>query len=137
MTIEIKAHFNKQTKDSKKESLEFWVTGDDEKRRELTDMTREVVILQIVGHDTELTAEFKSTTKDSKKTKLVFIIKGDTSADQAFEFYKHTGSDLTLSIKPSQMSIEDFKAPHEGITGTINGDGTAEVDPNQGTIEDF
>lgn len=135
MTIEIKTHFNRMTKDSKKEALEFLVTGEDERRRELFDLTRSVVILQIESEPTELTAELKSATKGSKNTKLAFIIKGDTSADQAFEFYKFTGKDLTLIIKPSQMSLEDFKAPHEGVTGKINADGTATVDPNQAELD--
>lgn len=138
MEITVKAHFNKMAKDSKKEGLEFWITGEDERRREISDMTREVVLLKIVGEETQLTCEFKSLTKDSKKTKANFILKGDTSAQVAFEFYKFAGKDLELVITESQMDLEDFKnaEPHEGIKGTIDKDGTATVDPNQGTIDD-
>ncbi|CAI6024831.1 hypothetical protein PAECIP112173_00400 [Paenibacillus sp. JJ-100] len=136
MNITVKAHFNKQTKDSKKELVQFYVTGEDERRPELNQMTREVVILAIDGLDgVELTAEFKKSAKDSKKTILEFEVKGDSSAAQTFEFYKLAGTDVELSITESQMDLEEFqeqqKQYREGVKGNINQDGTVEVDPNQ------
>lgn len=143
MQIQIKAHFNKQTKDSKKEQVQFYVTGDDEKRPELNQLTREVVILQIDGlNGVELTAEFKKCSKDSKKTVLEFEVKGDSSAAQTFEFYKMAGSDVLLSITESQMDIDEFREQQEqyreGVRGKINQDGTVDVvdDENQLTIDE-
>ncbi|WP_052646800.1 hypothetical protein [Paenibacillus terrae] len=143
MNVTIKAHFNKQTKDSKKELVQFYVKGDDERRPELNQMTREVVELTISSLEgVKLTAEFKKSAKDSKKTVLEFEVKGDSSASQTFEFYKLAGSDVDLTIMESQMDIEDFheqqKEYREGKRGTINQDGTVDVDqsddPNQASI---
>ncbi|MDY7993328.1 hypothetical protein UY286_21780 [Paenibacillus polymyxa] len=140
MNVTIKAHFNKQTKDSKKELVQFYVKGDDEHRPELNQLTREVVVLSIKGlEDVELTAEFKKSSKDSKKTILDFEVKGDSSAAQTFEFYKLAGSDVELTITESQMDIDEFREQQaeyrEGVKGTIAQDGTVTVnredDPNQ------
>ncbi|SMQ75922.1 hypothetical protein SAMN05444673_2568 [Bacillus sp. OV166] len=143
MQVTVKAHFNKQTKDSKKELIQFYVKGEDEKKPEINQMTREVVELQIEGIEQKLTCEFSKTTKDSKKTALEFIVKGDTSADQSFNFYRKAGSDVTLHVAESQMSIEEFydseqfeDGPHEGVEYKINPDGTAEVKPDQLTLDD-
>ncbi|MFK4167651.1 hypothetical protein ACI2LM_15540 [Paenibacillus lautus] len=143
MSVQVKAHFNKQTKDSKKELVQFYVKGDDEHKPELNGLTREVVILSIEGlEDVELTAEFKKSAKDSKKTVLEFEVKGDSSAQQTFEFYKKAGSDVILNIKESQMSIDEFHEEQEeyreGVRGKINPDGTVDVedDPNQVTLEE-
>lgn len=109
MKIQIKAHFNKQTKDSKKELVQFYVTGEDEKRPELNAMTREVVILSIEGLNVELKAAFNKSSKDAKKTIIDFEVKGDSSAAQTFEFYKKAGTDVVLTIAAAQMSIEEFR----------------------------
>jgi hypothetical protein len=136
MQVTVKAHFNKQTKDSKKELIQFYVKGEDEKKQELNQLTREVVELEIEGVEQKLTCEFSKTSKDSKKTVLEFIVKGDTSADQSFNFYKKAGSDVTLSLIESQMSIDEFYEGHEGVAYTVNKDGTAEVVPNQLSLDD-
>lgn len=137
MQVTVKAHFNKQTKDSKKELVQFYVKGDDEKKQELNQMTREVVELEIEGVDQKLTCEFSKTTKDGKKTTLEFIVKGDTSAEQSFNFYKKAGSDVTLKIVESQMSIDEFyEEPREGVKYKVDKDGTASVDPNQMSLDD-
>jgi hypothetical protein len=137
MQVTVKAHFNKQTKDSKKELVQFYVKGEDEKKQELNQMTREVVELQIEGIDQKLTCEFSKTTKDGKKTTLEFIVKGDTSSEQSFNFYKKAGSDVTLNIVESQMSIDEFyEEPHEGVKYNVGKDGTVEVNKDQLTIDD-
>lgn len=138
MQLTVKAHFNKQTKDSKKELIQFYVKGDDEKKPEINQLTREVVELQIEGVDQKLTCEFNKTTKDSKKTILDFIVKGDTSAEQSFNFYQKAGSDVTLNIAESQMSIDEFydADSHEGVEYKVEKDGTASVSPNQLSIDD-
>ncbi|MFE4523438.1 hypothetical protein ACFRCQ_15215 [Cytobacillus firmus] len=137
MQVTVKAHFNKQTKDSKKELVQFYVKGDDEKKPELNQLTREVVELGIEGVEQKLTCEFNKSTKDSKKTVLEFIVKGDTSADHSFNFYKKAGSDVTLNIVESQMSIDDFyEEQHEGVEYQVNQDGTASVSPDQLSLDD-
>ncbi|MCM3411478.1 hypothetical protein [Metabacillus litoralis] len=131
MQLTVKAHFNKQTKDSKKELIQFYVKGEDEKKPEINQLTREVVELEIEGVEQKLTCEFNKTTKDSKKTVLEFIVKGDTSADQSFNFYRKAGSDVTLNIVESQMSIDEFyeeSEPREGINYKVDKDGTVNVD---------
>lgn len=110
MMITIKAQFNKQTKDSKKESIQFYVNGEDEKRPELSILTREVVILSLEEvPGVELKAAFEKSSKDGKKTTLDFVVKGDSSAAQTFEFYKKAGSSVILTIAAAQMSMEEFK----------------------------
>ncbi|MDM5208431.1 MULTISPECIES: hypothetical protein [Cytobacillus] len=137
MQVTIQAHFNKQTKDSKKELVQFHVKGEGEKKQELNQLTREVVELGIEGVEQKLTCEFSKTTKDSKKTTLEFIVKGDTSAEQSFNFYKCAGSDVTLSIIESQMSMDEFyEDEHEGVEYKIEKDGTASVAPNQMNMDD-
>lgn len=128
MRIQIKAHFNKQTKDSKKELLQFYVKGEDESKPELNQLCREIVELHIEGVDQALTAEFSNLNKDSKKSVLGFIVKGDTSAAQSFEFYKKAGSDITLTISESQMSIDEFDEAREGVQYKLAQDGTVVVD---------
>jgi len=137
MQVSVKAHFNKQTKDSKKELIQFHVKGEDEKKPELNKLTREVVILEIEGVDQKLRCEFNKSTKDSKKTVLEFIVKGDASAENTFNFYKRAGSDVTLKIVESQMSTDDYEdEQHEGVQYTLNKDGTADVAPNQLSLDD-
>lgn len=108
MKVTVQATFNKQTKDSKKELMQFYVQGADENKPELDTLCREVVELHIEGVDATLTAEYAKKTKDAKKTVLEFVIKGDTSADKSFEFYRMAGSTVTLTIIESQMSIDEF-----------------------------
>lgn len=137
MQVIVKAHFNKQTKDSKKELIQFYIKGEDEKKPELNQLTREVVELCIEGIEQKLTCEFNKTTKDSKKTVLDFIVKGDTSAEQSFNFYQKAGSDITLHIAESQMSIDEFYGDdHEGVEYKLDKDGVASVVPNQMSLED-
>lgn len=131
MQITVKAHFNKQTKDSKKELIQFYVKGEDEKKPEINHLTREVVELEIEGVEQKLTCEFSKSAKDSKKTVLDFVVKGDTSADQSFNFYKMAGSDVTLNIVESQMSIDEFYEEHEGIEYSVDDKGSVNVPDNQ------
>lgn len=135
MQVTVKANFNKQTKDSKKELVQFYVKGEDERKQELNDLCRDVVELSIEGVEQTLTAEFNKISKDSNKTTLDFIIKGDTSAAQSFEFYRMAGSTVNLTITESQMSIEEFAETRKGVSGRINGDGTVDVDENQQQLD--
>lgn len=136
MQVTVKANFNKQTKDSKKELVQFYVKGEDEKKPELNQMTREVVELTIEGVEQKLTCEFNKISKDSKKTVLDFIVKGDTSSDQSFNFYKKAGSDVTLTIVESQMSIDEFYEEREGMEYKVGHDGVVSVPADQMSLED-
>lgn len=132
MQVTVKANFNKQSKDSKKELIQFYVKGADENKQELNQLCREVVELEIEGVGQKLTCEFSKTSKDANKTVLDFIVKGDTSADKSYEFYRKAGSDVTLSIVESQMSIDEF---HEGIDYSVDGTGNVDVDEDQLVLE--
>lgn len=129
MKVQIKANFNKIQKDSKKELVQFYVKGDDEKRPELNAMTREVVILSIEGLEVELKAAFNKSSKDAKKTIIDFEVKGDSSAAQTFEFYKKAGTDVVLTIAAAQMSMEEFKQ------GSMDDEQDEEEDPKQAKAE--
>jgi len=134
MQVTVKAHFNKQTKDSKKELVQFYVKGADENKPELNELCREIVELEIEGIE-PLTAEFVKKTQDAKKTVIEFVVKGDTSADHSYKFYRLAGCDVDLTIKESQMSIEEFEETREGVKGRIDQDGTVDVDENQQKLE--
>jgi hypothetical protein len=137
MNVTVKAHFNKQTKDSKKELIQFYVKGEDEKKPEINQLCREIVELEIEGVEYKLNCEFNKSSKDSKKTVLDFIVKGDTSADQSYEFYRKAGSDVTLNIVESQMSIDEFyEDDHEGLEYSVNGDGVVDVSDDQVSMDE-
>ncbi|MEK5477518.1 hypothetical protein NYE70_11295 [Paenibacillus sp. FSL R5-0407] len=142
MSITIKALFNKQTRDSKKESMTFWVKGEDEEREELRALSRSVVSLAIDGEDDyKVEAEFKKLNRDDKKTVLEFEVKGGTSEESSSAFYSRSGTDVVLTIAKASQTVKEFrehqKKYREGVKGTINLDGTVDVeDKNQMTIEE-
>jgi hypothetical protein len=137
MQITIKAHFNKYTKDSKKQLVQFYVKGEDEDKRELDDLCREVVFLSIKDIQVSLNAHFCKKSKDDKKTVLDFLVKGDKLSIVSHYFTDQAGKDVTLTIAESQMSIEDFHKDtewediesdeQEGLKVNVNGDGTVEL----------
>ncbi|GLC89351.1 hypothetical protein [Lysinibacillus piscis] len=132
--IQLDVLFKKIQKDDKKEILEFHVLGDEiPHKSELIGMAGGVAILEI--GDVKLSAEFKSIQRDSKKAALKFEAKGD-SEDKIIRLYPKAGSNVKLSLEPSQMSIEDFNDGHEGIGYTVNGDGTASVPSDQMSMDD-
>lgn len=130
MIVSVKAHFNKQTKDSKKELVQFYVKGEDEKRPELNTLCREIVELSIEGID-PLTAEFVKKSQDAKKTVLDFVVKGDTSADHSYEFYRLAGADVELTISESNVSMDEFRASQKGEDADEE-----DEDPNQVKLEE-
>lgn len=133
MEIQLNVHFNKMTRDSKKELLQFYVTGSIDNETQLNALVGEVVELQL--HDLEaLTAEFKKNSKDAKRTVLEFVVNPGKSNKHSFEYFSFTGQAVKLSLTQSDMDIEEFR---EGLKVTVNQDGTVEVDdPNQLTIYD-
>lgn len=138
--LKIKAHFNKQTKDSKKELVQFYVKGEDENLPELNALVREVVELSI-GDLEPLTAEFVKKSQDAKKTVLDFVINGGASNKHSFEFYRLAGTDVELSIGESEVDIDEFReqqeAYREGLKVKVNPDGTVDVDKDQMSFDDL
>ncbi|WP_251029070.1 MULTISPECIES: hypothetical protein [unclassified Bacillus (in: firmicutes)] len=131
--------FKKMQKDDKKEVLEFHVQGNElPNTQELVGLAGSIVILNVEESNAgTFNAEFVSVQKDSKKTTLKFNIKGD-SDDKVIKLYPHAGRSVTLFMEPSQMSVDDFyeEDDHEGIEYKIDKDGTANVTPNQMTLDD-
>lgn len=134
---ELNVLFKKIQKDDKKEVLEFHVQGDELPHSEdLVQMAGNIVVLNVVNSNAgEINVEFKSIQRDSKKTTLKFNVKGD-SDEKMNKLYPFAGRTVPLVIEPSQMSIDEFNEPHEGIQYSIGKDGTAEVSPNQLSIDD-
>jgi len=140
MKTELNVLFKKIQKDDKKEVLEFHVQGDElPNSQELIEMAGNITVLEIKGNEAgKITAEYKSIQRDSKKTALKFNIKGD-SEDKVIKLYKQAGSNVTLFIEPSQMSIEEFysEGDHKGIEYSVNHDVTVEVNNDQLSINDI
>ncbi|MDF1997631.1 hypothetical protein [Peribacillus frigoritolerans] len=132
--------FKKMQKDDKKEVLEFHVQGNElPNTQELVGLAGSIVILNVEESNAgTFNAEFVSVQKDSKKTTLKFNIKGD-SDDKVIKLYPHAGRSVTLFMEPSQMSVDDFyeEDDHEGFEYKIDKDGTANVSPNQMTLDEL
>ncbi|MFI8492205.1 hypothetical protein ACIGC1_04730 [Peribacillus butanolivorans] len=131
--------FKKMQKDDKKEVLEFHVQGNElPNTQELVGLAGSIVILNVDESKAgTFNAEFVSVQKDSKKTTLKFNIKGD-SDDKVIKLYPHAGKSVTLFMEPSQMSVDDFydEEEYEGIEYKIDKDGTANVVPDQMSLDE-
>lgn len=133
MEIKLSTHFNKMTRDSKKELLQFHVTGAAEENKALHDLCREIVEISVNGLQ-PLTAEYAKNNKGAKNTTLEFIINPGKSNDHSSLYFKHARNDVELIIVKSKVTLEQFR---EGLKGKINPDGTVEVDPNQASMDDY
>jgi len=128
--------FKMQQKDDKKEILKFEIKGNDAENtaNELYPLAGSIVIFIIEGCAAgETTAEFMNIQRDSKKTTMKFAIKGD-SEEKAQELYKFAGRNVTITIQPSQMSLEEFyeeEDGHEGIEYSVDDKGSVNVPDNQ------
>jgi len=134
--------FKSMQKDDKKEMLKFEIKGTEDagEEMELFELSGSIVVLSLkVGGDDvcgDVSAEFISMQRDSKKTVMKFGIKGDREG-KAQKLYEFAGRNVELGVAPSQMSIEEFNEPREGVRGKINPDGTVDVeDKNQVTIDE-
>jgi hypothetical protein len=137
--ITIKAKFV-DMKTASKVTMTFTVDGDDERKPEINQMTRQDVFLEIEGVDSELKVEFLESAKKSKVTVLKFVVKGDSTPEQRFKFFDRANSTVILTIKEAQMSIEDVREEHEGIEYRTDANGIVsrpDHDPNQQTIEEL
>jgi hypothetical protein len=133
--------FKSMQKDDKKEILKFEIKGTEDAgdEMELFELSGSIVVLSLeVGGDDvcgDVSAEFISMQRDSKKTVMKFGIKGDRDG-KAQKLYEFAGRNVELGVAPSQMSIDEFNEPREGVRGKINPDGTIETDPNQVTLDE-
>ncbi|GIP38590.1 hypothetical protein J31TS4_18700 [Paenibacillus sp. J31TS4] len=141
MNTPISVLFKSMQKDDKKEILKFEIKGteDGEAENGLFVLSGSIVILSMKAGGTDvcgdLTAEFVSMQRDSKKTVMKFGVKGD-SEEKAQQLYRFAGRNVELSVKPSQMTIEEFREEeHDGINYTVEKDGSVHADPNQVNLE--
>lgn len=140
--IKLNVLFKKMQKDDKKEVLMFHVLSDELPHAdELLKMPGTITMLNIEDSETEqFGAEFVSIQRDNKKTVLKFNINRDAEG-KVNKLYPFAGSNVILSIQPSQMSIEEFyEEDREGISYGVDADGTVHVNPDQLSLneeEDF
>ncbi|AJD83063.1 hypothetical protein ABNC90_16200 [Paenibacillus larvae] len=137
MSTEINVLFKSMQRDDKKEVLKFELKGNenDGNAQKLVEMAGTIVIFNLPGLTEEVSAEFMNIQRDSKKTVIKLALKGD-SEEKALELYKRAGRNVPLTLKPSQMSIEEYYEEDEGLEYTVKADGTVELDQDQVTIED-
>ncbi|WP_191556590.1 hypothetical protein [Metabacillus idriensis] len=139
MTIaKLNVLFKKIQKDDKKEVLLFHVQGDDlPHANELLKMPGSITMLNVEESEAgEIGAEFVSIQRDDKKTVLKFHIKRDTEG-KVTKFYPLAGSNVSITLQPSQMSIEEFyDDDREGIEYSVDGSGNVEVNKDQLSIDD-
>ena len=136
--IELTVLFKKIQKDDKKEVLEFHVQGDElDYSEELVQLAGNIAVLEVKNSEAgKLPAEFKSIQRDSKKTVLKFNVRGD-SDKKVINLYPYAGSNVTLFLEASQMSLEEFDEKHEGIEYSVEKDGTVSVPDGQLDMEDI
>lgn len=135
--IKLNVLFKKIQKDDKKEVLEFHVQGDELPfSQDLVKLAGSIVVLNVENSEAgEINVEFKSIQRDSKKTTLKFNVKGD-SEEKVLKLYPLAGRSVNLHMNPSQMTIDEFNEPHEGVEYKVDKNGVAFVHPDQLTIED-
>lgn len=139
MTIKLNVLFKKMQKDDKKEVLEFHVVGGTlPHTTELNQMAGNMVILNVTESKAgSFPAEFAKFQRDSKKTVLLFKVKGD-SEEKSGKLYGFAGSNVELTMEPSQMSIDDYyEGDHDGVEYTVNQDGTASISKDQLSLDDI
>lgn len=136
--VKLNVLFKKIQKDDKKEVLEFHVQGDELPHSDqIVELAGSIVVLEVEKTNAgKINAEFKTVQRDSKKTTLKFNVKGD-SDEQMNKLYPYAGRSVMLQLEASQMSIEEFNEPHEGVKVKVEQDGTASVvDADQMSMDD-
>ncbi|CAH0259619.1 hypothetical protein SRABI96_03387 [Peribacillus sp. Bi96] len=79
----------------------------------------------------EIGAEFISIQRDNKKTVLKFSYYRDVDG-KVNKLYSHAGANVSITLQPSQMSIEEFyEEPHESVEDRVNPDGTENIPNDQ------
>lgn len=111
MKVQIKAKIFKAVKDSKKEMLQFHITGDDRLNNDINILVGEVTEIFVDGCAHKLTTELKKKIGDGKKSVLEFELRGDTTRKQTSDYYDRVSRDVELTIASAQMSLEEFRKP--------------------------
>lgn len=138
MEINLNVLFKKMQKDDKKEVLMFHVQGDElPHANELLKMPGTITLLTVEESEVgEIGAEFVSIQRDNKKTVLKFNVKRDPEG-KVDKLYPFAGSNVSLKLQPSQMSIDEFyKEQHEGVEYNVDGNGNVSVPEGQLSIDD-
>ncbi|MGM0973386.1 MAG: hypothetical protein ACQEW2_10965 [Bacillota bacterium] len=136
--IKLNVLFKKMQKDDKKEVLMFHVLSDELPHAdELLKMPGSIAILNVEESEAgEVGAEFVSIQRDNKKTVLKFNVKRDGEG-KINKLYPHAGSNVSLTLKPSQMTIDEFyEDDHEGIEYSVDGNGNVSVTDGQLSIQE-
>lgn len=137
MAANLKVLFKKIQKDDKKEVLMFHVQGDELPHAdELLKMPGTITMLNLEEAEIgEIGAEFVSIQRDDKKTVLKFHIKRDTEK-KVNKLYPFAGSNVTINLQPSQMTIEEFYEEREGLEYKVDAAGNVEVSKDQMSIDE-
>ena len=132
--VKLNVLFKKMQKDDKKEVLLYHVQDSTLPfLDEILKMVGGIAIITVEESEAgEVGAEFVNVSCDDKKTVLKFHIKGGKGS-KVDMLYPFAGSHVSLIIKPSQMTIDEF---YEGTEYTVGQDGTVEVIPGQMEIAD-
>jgi hypothetical protein len=136
--IKLNVLFKKMQKDDKKEVLMFHVLSDELPHAdELLKMPGSIALLNVEESEAgEVGAEFVSIQRDNKKTVLKFNIKRDVEG-KVSKLYGFAGSNVTLGLQPSQMTIDEFyEGDHEGIEYNVESDGSVSVPEGQLSIDE-
>jgi hypothetical protein len=82
---------------------------------------------------------FKKLQKDDKKSVIQLELKGNINDKQMIALMNMAGSIVDVDFITPQADIDDYEdePEHEGITYTVNADGSVDADPNQVTLEDI
>ena len=136
--IKLNVLFKKMQKDDKKEVLMFHVLSDELPHAdELLKMPGSIALLNVEESEAgEVGAEFVSIQRDNKKTVLKFNIKRDVEG-KVSKLYSFAGSNVSLSLQPSQMTIDEFyEEEHEGIEYSVESNGSVSVPKGQLSIDE-
>lgn len=136
--IKLNVLFKKMQKDDKKEVLMFHVLSDELPHADkLLKMPGSIAILNVEESEAgDVGAEFVSIQRDNKKTVLKFNVKRDTEG-KISKLYSFAGSNVSLGLQPSQMTIDEFyENNHEGIEYSVDDNGTVSVPEGQLSIDD-
>ena len=135
--IKLNVLFKKMQKDDKKEVLMFHVVSDELPHAdELLKLPGTITLITVEESETDpIGAEFASIQRDDKKTVLKFNVKRDTDGKLP-KLYPFAGGNVTLSLEPSQMTIDEFYEDHEGVGYSVDQNGSVSVPEGQISIDD-
>lgn len=131
------AKFAKHSK-TKTAAFTFQVKGEEEKKAfHLNELARKDVVVSIDGGN-EIICELTNVSTNSNQTTIGLLVKGNASPKEVFEFYEAAGTDVNLTIKPCQMSLEEYNQTKEGKSFTVDQNGVvSDVEADQNQVDLF